>query len=123
MPLKFTLPLKIVSPNVSEHWTAKYKRSKAQQNALALVLKLSLATVSLPCTVTLIRLGTRPLDFDNLVFSLKAVRDFISSLLVPGLAPGQADSDKRITWVYQQGKGSKQMKYGLVIEIDDQLPF
>ena len=58
--------------------------------------------VQLPCTVTLRRCGKRDLDDDNLTGALKYVRDAIAEYLIPGLAPGRADNDRRIAWKYDQ---------------------
>jgi len=59
----------------------------------------------LPIKVSMCRISPREYDYDNLVASMKEIRDKISDWLIPGLAPGRADSDERITWHYMQKKG------------------
>jgi hypothetical protein len=54
----------------------------------------------LPCTVKLIRIGSKKLDSDNLPMSLKAVRDMVSAWLsLPN------DDDPRVRWEYGQKAG------------------
>lgn len=74
----------------------------------------------MPCSVTLTRIGKKTLDYDNMVYSLKGTRDFVSSWLIPNLAAGRADGDDRITWHYKQETAKS---YALKIEIDDGIPF
>jgi hypothetical protein len=47
---------------------------------------------------------------------MKHCRDVVADLLVPGKAFGQADSDSRITWQYEQKKGGTK-EYALEVEI------
>jgi hypothetical protein len=51
--------------------------------------------------------GSRYLDDDNLISAFKTVRDTIADWLTPGLAPGQADNNKGLTWHCQQEIGIK----------------
>lgn len=118
MQVDIFLPLKTVSEaNLSEHWTKRSKRSKMQQNYVRASLMQESDLISLPCKVTLIRFGIKEMDYDNLVHSFKHVRDGIASYIHPGLAPGQADNDPNITWVYQQSKCKKD-RCGVAIKID-----
>lgn len=88
--------------NVCEHWREKHKRHKAQQRWIWMYFKRETRDIPLPCTVHLIRHGKRILDSDNLPVSLKWVRDAVAACLIPGLPPGRADNDPRITWEYDQ---------------------
>ena len=56
------------------------------------------------------------MDYDNLVFSLKAARDTTCDWLLPGMAAGRADGDPRIEVVYKQQQAKK---YSLQIEIKE----
>ena len=112
--LTLTLPLKITTPNTREHWSQKSKRNKFQSNLLTHHFKIIKDAVYLPCTVTLIRQGIRPLDYDNMVYSLKQMRDTLADLLIPGKKRGVADGDPRIIWIYQQ---KKHKDYALIIQI------
>lgn len=102
--IDWTIPIILVSPNIQEHWTNRHKRNKRIFSLISRKWVFEKAKVSLPCTITLIRLAPREYDYDNLVFAFKGVRDTIASLIIPGQAPGRADADPRITWVYKQEK-------------------
>ena len=115
-PIFIQFPLRIISEaNNTDHWAKKYKRKKQQK--LLVKTKLALKkTPQLPCLVKITRIAPRKLDYDNLCFSQKAILDTICDYLNPGLAPGRADSDKRITVEYYQEKGKKN-EYAIRIEI------
>jgi len=97
-----------------EHWTEAHARHKKQKNTIYYTCKTKISIVHLPCTVKLVRLGPRELDFDNLVISQKFVRDAVAELLTGDYVPGRADGDKRITWIYEQEKSKE---YGIKLEI------
>jgi|SRR3990167_11125821 len=122
---------KIFSPQSSEKVTRTTKKGKKYEicannpvqkrehkrninAAIRLVWASKERNVVLPCSVRLTRIGHRMLDEDSAIYSLKYVRDEISDLLIPGLARGRADGDKRITWEYGQEIGP----YGIRIEIE-----
>ncbi len=64
--------------------------------------------VTLPCKITLTRYAERELDsHDNLPASQKFILDAICELLIPGLAAGRADGDKRIEVAYKQEKAKR----------------
>ena len=127
--IKIELPIKTVSEaNSSEHWTKKAERHKQQQFILRWGLKNYMCMLKVPCTVKLTRLSPRTLDSDNLLTSLKYIRDEISEILIPekkkyylskqGRAvpiKGRADDDPRIKWEYDQQKSKTQ---SVMIEID-----
>lgn len=115
--ISVTIPVRIESEsNKREHWSKGYSRKKNQAAGVRLVLATGKgAWPELPVIVTLTRAAPRLLDGDNLQGALKHIRDAIADLLIPGLRPGQADGDPRITWVYAQRKQSK--VYTLEIEI------
>src|SRR5688572_29324470 len=94
-----TLPLQLPSlANMRKHHMALWRLKKGQQDAVALACRgpFSVARVQAPCVVTLVRIGPRPLDGDNLQSACKAVRDAIAKLLEID------DADVRIEWRYQQ---------------------
>lgn len=116
--MKVYIPIKIQSAaNTREHWRKKHARDKKQ----SAIVKLFLQNVefSLPCVVTLTRISPRKLDLDNLMFGLKAIRDAVSEVLIPGLAKGRADGDERIEWLYLQRHGAPK-EYALEIKIESQ---
>ena len=112
-PLVVELPIRTVSEaNRREHWAARARRVKQQRSTVGLVLgaHLRLAGLNPPCVVTPTRIAPRALDSDNAVGSLKAVRDGVSDAL------GVDDRDCRVTWFYDQRRGSKG-QYGVAIEV------
>ncbi len=103
--ISMEIPIRTVSEmNCSEHWQVKHKRHKRQKYYVQLALRSALNGVSPPCIITLTRMSPQKCDFDNMVCSLKYVLDAICDLLNPGLAPGRADGDERITVSYAQEK-------------------
>lgn len=104
------LPIKTVSEaNCSEHWSKKHKRHKSQKKLVWWAFK-SLEKIDLlPCHVKLTRISSKFLDTgDNLPCSMKYIRDAIAEVLTGIKIAGRADDDKRITWEYDQEKGSLQ---------------
>ena len=113
--IQFELDIRLHSEaNSTDHWTVKRKRRLRQQWVLKSHWLNQNYNVSLPCKIRLVRLCRHFFDDDNNVIAFKAIRDCISDLIIPGLAPGRADGDKRITWEYDQEKKSKN---GVRIEI------
>jgi hypothetical protein len=109
------VPARIVSEaNNFDHWTKKHKRKKELQ----LLIRNSFKNISipLPVTIKLIRQATTAhyLDYVNLVHSMKYAQDCIADIIIPNLRPGFADSDKRISWLFDQQKGKN---YALIVEI------
>jgi hypothetical protein len=108
--LDWIIPIHTISEaNCSEHWSKKKKRHDIQKRWIKVYFKNEGQFIPLPCHVKLTRLGKRLLDSDNLPVSMKWLRDEIANQLIPGLAAGRADDDKRITWEYAQEK-SKEYK-------------
>lgn len=103
---EWEFPIKTISEmNCNECWQKKRQRHLMQKYLIRLFLNREIKKVNLPCTIELTRISTRMLDYDNLVASQKYVLDAICDLLIPGLRPGRADGDKRISTVYNQEKG------------------
>lgn len=90
-----------------EHWSAAAKRHRIQKKLIQIVMKVEIKEVTLPCKVLLIRFSEREMDDDNFRYSLKWVKDAICELLIPGLAAGRADGDKRIEVAYKQEKAKR----------------
>ena len=102
---EIVIPIRTVSEsNMREHWSAKHRRHKKQKGIVLMYLRHN-GEIQLPCTVKMIRRSKRMLDDDNLIGSMKAVRDAIADFIIPGLAPGRADDNKTIRWQYDQVKG------------------
>lgn len=97
------MPIYTVSEaNTHQHWTKAKKRHDLQKMWVKLLFRSLEEPVKLPCRIKLVRLGKKKLDSDNLPMSLKWVRDAIADQIIPGLRPGKADDDERITWEYGQ---------------------
>ena len=105
------LTLELKKKKSSGHWSQRYLRDKKNDekirwNWLALDKK-----PKPPCTVTLERIynwhaNQKDYDYDNLVTAFKGIRDTVADLLIPGLAPGQADHYSRgIRFLYLQTRG------------------
>lgn len=91
----YRLPIKLESePNLRGHWTRKHRRSRAHRKAALMI-----GRHSLPCVVTITRVGKRMLDSDNLVASAKFLRDAVADRL------GVDDADPRVEWRYEQRTG------------------
>ncbi len=109
------IPVRTISElNCSEHWAVKSRRHKRQKQIVNLALNNRLSEVTLPCHIKITRYSMGTLDFDNMCASQKWVVDAICEMLIPGLAPGRADGDKRITVSYEQEKKNKK---GIRVEI------
>jgi hypothetical protein len=113
--LVVTVPVKTVSEaNARGHWAKKARRMKAHRQTVGLVVRAALhgAGVSAPLTVEMTRLGpTGGLDTDNLVSSLKGVRDGVADAL------GIDDGDPRVTWTCHQRPSGKRGLWAVEIRI------
>jgi len=100
------IPIKLVSEaNVKQHWAIKHKRAKVQE--MLIKYEMRGMKIPLPCTVTLIKCGGRRMDYDNLLYAFKKIRDTIADQLIPNLAAGRADDSELITWIYKQDLKAK----------------
>jgi len=115
--LKIPLPKNLLSEgNKNDHWSKKHKRNKRRAQWLCAYWKIDENALNLPCVVKFTRIAPYALDEDNMGTSMKYFRDWIADKIIPGLAPGRADGDKRITWHYAQEKGAVK-EYALKIEL------
>ena len=115
--IKISLPLKTVSEsNNHDHWTKKHARHKKQKQIVSFALHSTNLTIPPPCSIILTRIAPRQLDYDNLLSSFKWILDSVCDFIIPGLLPGRADSDPRLTITYSQQK-TLPKQYGIQIEI------
>lgn len=112
MRLTLNLPIRIESvANLREHWRRRAKRSQLQREAAHYQLRALTDQPPLPpVTVTLTRIGPRPLDDDNLAGGFKAVRDGVADWLMVD------DGSPLITWRYAQERGAPKT-YACRIEV------
>ena len=115
--ISITLPIRTKSEaNSSEHWRIKYERHRKQKMIIFYALKPHKDKIKLPCKITLIRFAPRKLDaHDNLPMSFKYIVDAICSIITGNYLAGNADSDDRITIVYDQITSKE---YGIRIDIN-----
>jgi hypothetical protein len=107
-PSIWTIPIHTVSEaNKNWHWSKKKKLHDVQARWLRIWQLNEKPVFTLPCVIILSRGAKRRLDDDNLPVSMKFIRDYIADMILPGMAKGQADSDKRIRWVYSQHSSSE----------------
>lgn len=106
--IEWFVKLELKSPNVQGHWSKRYKRDQENKLKIILAWKLAKKRPKAPCIVHIHRMFSgkqKPMDYDSYTMSLKGVRDSIANLLIPGLAHGQADDEKRgLIFLYQQSK-------------------
>lgn len=107
--IEFSVPLKLTSPNTSQHWSKKYKTRKTEKLAILSAWPIN-QTITLPVHIIITRVSPREFDYDNFIASLKGCIDTIAAKLIPGLAPGRADGDPRIKWTFIQEKGPINLK-------------
>ena len=101
----FRLPLVVASiTNRREHWSARHRRARAERDCARLLTppqcrKWLEAPGVTPVTihVSMYRVSERRLDDDNLVGSMKSVRDGVADALRL-----RNDADPRVTWIYGQ---------------------
>jgi hypothetical protein len=111
--IEWILPLQIQSPNIREHWTKGYKRNNDNKRILAAHWALESHKPTVPCVVSFHRLYNPSLHQkrmdaeENLRMAFKGIKDTIADLLIPGMAPGQADEGHGITWHYDQVTATK----------------
>lgn len=110
--IQVTIPIRTTTgQNAREHWAARAKRVKRERKLTGLSLlhqvhwerKTALLRVLAGAgvvSVHLERVSPRRADDDNVVGSMKAVRDEIAAWL------GIDDGDPRIAWSYSQSLGT-----------------
>ena len=108
--LSFEAPIVLVSEaNQREHWTAKHRRKRQQQEAMMWLLGVNRLGAG-PYRICITRIAPRKLDSDNATGSAKYVRDAIAHWL------GVNDGDERAaTWVVEQEQ--KRKTYAVRVEI------
>lgn len=131
--IDISLPIRLQSPNIQEHWTKRHKRNKKMAQAIGYALNSHPAAqyarkclwmlypqdcedwgpLAPSIEVSLTRFGPKVLDYDNMVYAFKPIRDCVCSWFYPELAAGQADGIEVFKFNYLQEKG----KYGIKINI------
>lgn len=112
---KYDIPIRTRSEaNISEHWSKTKKIKDMQKGWVWIYLTNNKPKIDFPCHIKLIRVGKRILDPDNLPVSMKYIQDAVADIIIPGLKPGRADGDPRLSWEYAQEIGKF---YGVKIEL------
>lgn len=116
-----TVPIRLDSTsNMSEHWSNRSRRNKANRARLWHALPRGLEELldsGRRAYVTLTRVAPRPLDDDNLRGACKGCRDIIAQMFFPDTKPGQADSYDCFEWIYAQERGAVK-EYALRVRIE-----
>ncbi len=113
--IDWLLPLELVSHNrqKTEHWSKQYARDKHNKQLIEKRWAEEQPTILPPCHIRLTRLYNprikqKEMDEDNLIPTFKGIRDTLAGILVPRLAPGQADNKKHgIVFHYDQQKSDR----------------
>jgi hypothetical protein len=107
--ISINVPIKLISPNKKMHHMTYHSKSKKNNEIIRFMLNTHRSKVpSLPVNVRMIRYSKRQFDDDNYRTACKGIKDTIADFLIPGKAPGQADSSPLIQWDYQQQKGNQE---------------
>jgi hypothetical protein len=116
--IEWILPLEIQSPNIKEHWSETSSRNKRNLVLIKQAFSEENEKPEAPCSVSLQRLYNpsihqKRMDDDRYIISVAGIRDAIADLIIPGLAPGQADNINRgIKFEYDQLTCRLQRKIG-----------
>jgi hypothetical protein len=111
--LKLDLPIRTVSElNSRDGWIGRLNRKLRQQREVKVEWLNAYRgrKVTLPCVVTLTRIGPNLLDDDNLAGSFKHIRDEVARLI------GIDDGSPQIKFEYKQEAIGKR-KYRVIIEV------
>lgn len=81
------------------HWAVRRRKTNAIRRVIRWAWLGQPVRPSVPCVVTLVRIGPRTMDDDNNQGALKSVRDEMAAML------GVDDGDERVTWRYSQEVG------------------
>jgi len=92
---------------------ARLVAKEREQVCVMLLGKIGLTPPRLPLVVTIVRIGPKALDGDNLQGSAKGVRDEVARYL----GVDDADTETRVTWRYAQ---EKSRGYGVRVEIAEE---
>lgn len=97
---------------------ALYKKQKKMTKPLKFLLNLEKQNLDhLPVHVRLTRYSKKSYDWDNYITACKPIRDCVADFIIPGKAPGQADSSPDIYWHYHQEKLKEGENESLLVEI------
>lgn len=106
MRVEFEIPTSLPSvANLRESWHAKARRAKKHRRDAALLCGMSASHRLLNgvrargATITLVRVGARRIDDDNLAAAFKAVRDGLADALRID------DGSRLLRWSYDQRTG------------------
>jgi hypothetical protein len=115
----WTIPIRLQSEaNIRDkHWYLRHRRNKKYIEACKFALLIDPIRVSAPMVLTFIRIAPRGLDFDNLAYAFKSIRDFICDQIIPGLKAGRADASDLLVIKYAQEVG-KPRQYAVKIVMD-----
>lgn len=114
--LLWVLPIKIDPYKPCMHHYVRSSINNSIKRCVLAYRPLEFKELKLPCKIIITRIAPRRFDYDNLVASFKYLTDLIADMLIPGLAAGRADGDKRLDFSYDQMSAGKKT-YGVKIQI------
>ncbi len=116
--IRINAPIKLISPNKKMHHMILYKKEKSMKECIKFLLKVETTIPQHPpLHVRLTRYSKKLFDWDNFISACKPIRDCVADFIIPGKAPGQADSSPDIYWHYIQEKLKKGEQESLTVEI------
>jgi hypothetical protein len=114
MKFTYNIPLQLKT-NVHASWKTKWITDKKDADLVRLYTKN--LKVKTPAKVVLTRIGKKNVDYDNLVYAFKSIRDAIADVINPGKASGVADTQGLgLKFVYQQKVGQS---YSVEIVVEE----
>ncbi len=116
--INLVMPIKTVNEfKMNEHWAQKSKRHSIQKGIVRYYFYMLDEMPKPPCHIIFTRISPKKLDYqDNLRSSMKWIVDAVCDQLIPGLKPGMADGDNRLSFEYRQEKGEPK-EYSVRVEI------
>lgn len=120
MKYETAFPITTVSEaNKREHWAVRGRRTKSQREEANFLMRgfiarhMDIGFHKGKYRITLIRIGLRDLDTDNLAGSMKHVRDGIADAL------GTDDGPKgRVIWKYDQEHATERNECGVGVRVE-----
>lgn len=93
--------------NRSLHWADKARQVRRLRRMACIAVSRHMDEISkiyFPVHINLIRSANRVLDWDNLVYAFKPVRDGVADALFPEVPQKIRDENKFVSWSYEQQK-------------------
>jgi hypothetical protein len=111
--IRLSIPIKTTTTmNSRAHWAVKAKAAKREHTAVAAAWAKERPEIRPILRITLTRVGPRQMDSDQVVTSLKGIRDGVAKKLRID------DGSPLVDWVYRQQHG----EYEVRVEVEELRP-